>query len=310
MTTLNRRELGIATTAGAALTMLGHPSEAADDKRRPWIDAHSHIWTPDVEKFPLANGKTITDLAPPSFTAEELLKTAHPHGVGRVVLIQHYGYHGWDNSYLIDAARRYPREFRVVGMVDTFSPKPGQQMRELLKKKVTGFRITPKVHEKKWLAGGMDEMWRTAADTGQNICCLIHPRDIAEVHAMSKRHEGTKVVIDHFARVGVDGTFRRSDLDALCAMAKQKNTYVKISAFYALGNKQPPYNYLVPSIRRLLDAFGVERLMWASDAPYQINKHNSYAASIDFVKNDLKFLSDGDRQWLMQKTAEKVFFFV
>jgi hypothetical protein len=50
--------------------------------------------------------------------------------------------------------------------------------------------------------------------------------------------------------------------------------------------------------------------MWASDAPYQINKHNSYAASIDFIKNELKFLSDGDRQWLLQKTAEKVFFFV
>jgi predicted TIM-barrel fold metal-dependent hydrolase len=85
---------------------------------------------------------------------------------------------------------------------------------------------------------------------------------------------------------------------------------VKVSAFYALGNKRPPYNYLVPSIRRLVDAFGAERLMWASDAPYQINKHNSYAASLDFVTNELGFLSKGDRQWLLQRTAEKVFYFL
>ncbi len=310
MTSLNRRELGVATTTAAALAILSRHSEAANDNPRPWIDAHSHIWTPNIEKFPLANGNTKADLAPPSFTAEELLKTAHPHGVGRVVLIQHYGYHGWDNSYLLDAARRYPREFRVVGMVDTFSRDPGKQMRALLKEKVTGIRITPRRYEKKWLAGGMDEMWRTAADTGQNICCLIHPRDIAEVDAMCKRHDDTKVVIDHFARVGVDGTFQRRDLDALCALAKRKNTFVKVSAFYALGKKQPPYTYLLPSIRRLLDAFGVERLMWASDSPYQINKRNSYAASIDFVMKEIKFLTAGDRKWLLQKTAENVFYFV
>ena len=39
----------------------------------PYIDAHSHIWTPDVAHYPLAAGFKVSDMQPPSFTAQELL---------------------------------------------------------------------------------------------------------------------------------------------------------------------------------------------------------------------------------------------
>ena len=42
---------------------------------------------------------------------------------------------------------------------------------------------------------------------------------------------------------------------------------VKVSAFYALGAKQPPYDDLVALIRPVYDAFGAQRLIWASDCP-------------------------------------------
>ena len=48
----------------------------------PYIDAHSHIWTPDVAHYPLAKGFTVADMQPKSFTAEELLATCRPAGVG------------------------------------------------------------------------------------------------------------------------------------------------------------------------------------------------------------------------------------
>jgi predicted TIM-barrel fold metal-dependent hydrolase len=61
-------------------------------------------------------------------------------------------------------------------------------------------------------------------------------------------------------------------------------------------------------IRRVLDAFGPERCMWASDAPYQIEPPNSYAASIELIRDRLDGVSAGDKEWLLRKTAEKVFF--
>lgn len=281
------------------------------DLSRGWIDAHSHIWTRDVKNYPLAKGQTVNDLHPESFTTEELLATAGKEGVARVVLIAHNRYYRFDNSYMTDSVRKYPGRFRVVGMVDELKPNPGEAMRRLLKKHVTGFRITPAIRGRdKWLkSAGMTAMWRCAALTRQALCCLINPQDLADVDAMCGKHPQTPVVIDHFGRVGIDGTIREADVKRLCRLARHKHTFVKISAFYALGKKKPPYLDLVPMIRRLFETFGPARLMWASDSPYQLLGEHTYRASISLVRDRLDFLSPSDRQWLLRKTAEKVYFF-
>ncbi len=83
---------------------------------------------------------------------------------------------------------------------------------------------------------------------------------------------------------------------------------VKVSAFYALGKKKSPYVDLAPMMRRLLDAYGPKRLMWATDCPFQVQGDHTYAGSIELVRDRLDFLSAADRQWLLRKTAERVFF--
>jgi predicted TIM-barrel fold metal-dependent hydrolase len=280
-----------------------------DLQRLPYIDGHSHVWSPDVERWPLAGDLTKKDLAPASFTPEELFQVAEPVGVGRVVLIQHHIYHGWDNRYLIDCVKRFPGRFAVVGMVDDTQPRPDAKMRELLPLGVRSFRITSWIRGKEqWLTGdGMAAMWQTAAKTGQAMGCLINPEDLPAVDAMCGKHPETPVVIDHFARIGVDGTIREADIARLCGLAKHKRACAKLSAFYALGKKQPPYDDLVPMIRRVLDAFGPERCLWASDSPYQLGGGNTYAASIGLIR-DFGGLSAGDRAWLLTKTAERVYF--
>jgi predicted TIM-barrel fold metal-dependent hydrolase len=307
MTGWTRREALAAL--GAALT----GTVSAADDALPWIDAHSHIWPADTDKFPLAPGQTKKDLDPPSFTDEELMKIARPEGVGRVVLIQHSGYHLWDNSYLLDAVKRHPKLFRIQGMVDDHAADPGATMKKLLPLGVTGFRITPFVRKKddqpKWLeTTGMAEMWTTGAKTRQAMCLLINPADLPATDAMCAKHPDTPVVIDHFARIGADGEIRDTDVKALCKLARHKHTFIKVSAFYALGKKKPPHDELAPMVRSLLDAFGPKRLMWASDSPYQVQGVNTYKASIGFVRDRLDFLSKQDREWLLAKTAESVYF--
>ena len=71
----SRREMLMTTAATAAgIAALPESLAAADsDKDAGWIDAHSHIWPPTVDKYPLEPGNTVADLAPPSFTGEELM---------------------------------------------------------------------------------------------------------------------------------------------------------------------------------------------------------------------------------------------
>lgn len=282
---------------------------AAQEGALPWIDAHAHVWSDDVARWPLAGQQTAADLAPRRFLPEDLFALARPEGVGRVVLIQHSVYHLWDNRYLIDCAQRFPGRFAVLGMIDDRQPQPAQKLRALHRQGVRGLRITPRIHGPTWLEGeGMAALWETAAQTGQVMGCLIDPEHLPQLDAMCRRFPQTRVVIDHMARIGAEGTIRPTDVEQLCKLARHRQVGVKISAFYALGNKQPPYDDLVPLIRRVLEAFGPSRCMWASDAPYQVQPPHTYAASITLVRDRLGGLSVGDRQWLLARTAEEFFF--
>lgn len=308
---LSRRSLIAVAGAAATGIAVGPAVAASDDAETPWIDAHSHIWTTDLAAYPLRDRQPVDVLKPRSFTDDELLAVARPHGVGRVVLIQHHPYHGFDNSYLVDTWKKHPDLFRIVGQIDDTKPHVDTTMKSMLKTGVTGFRIGPREDRRDWLQGhGMQLMWKTGAETGQNMCCLINPEDLEAVGQWCAKYPSTPVVIDHFARVGMSGEIRDADVSALCGMAKHAKVRVKISACYALGKKQPPHDELIPMIRRLFDTFGPDRLMWASDSPYQLTDPNSYGASIALVRDRLDFVSVEDRRRLLRSTAESTFFFV
>lgn len=288
--------------AAAESSLKGAPPAGA-------IDAHVHIWTPDVRRYPLAAGFTLADMQPPSFTPEQLLAEARPAGVGRVVLIQ-MSFYGFDNRYMLDAIRDYPGVFSGVAVIDEHAAGVPETMRELKRKGVRGFRIHPQHRGvESWLfSPAMEAMWKQGAEQNLAMCALVNPEALGPIDRMCERHPATPVVIDHFARIGIDGVVRDGDVEALCRLARHANTYVKVSAFYALGKKRAPYTDLGPMIERLLKAFGRERLMWATDCPYQVQAGHTYRDSIELVRSRLNFISPLDRQWLLELTAARVFF--
>jgi predicted TIM-barrel fold metal-dependent hydrolase len=278
----------------------------------PYVDAHSHIWTPDVAHYPLAKGFKPADMRPPSFTAEELLKQCRPAGVGRVNLIQ-MSFYAFDNRYMLDMIKLYPDRFVGTAIVDPLADDPGRAMRELAPRGVHAFRIQP-VYSKQppahWLEpAGYDAMFATAAQTGQALSCLIDPDGFPEVERMCRRFPNTNVIIDHLGRIGAgpDGAIREADVDALCALAKHDKINVKVGAFYALGKKRPPYLDLGPLIRRVVAEFGARRCMWESDCPFQLDR-DRYLDSVALIRDHLDFLSKDDRDWLLFRAAEQVLF--
>jgi len=304
--TITRREfLASALTAGA----LAGCSTVSPSRRGGFIDAHAHVWTPDTGRFPLAAGFEKSAMQPPSFTPEELLAYARPHGVSRVVLIQ-MSFYRFDNRYMIDALRRYPGVFSGVGIVDENAVRSRDRMRDLARQGVRGFRISPgSQNVDAWLGSpGMAEMWKCAADDGLAVCPLINPDALSGTAAMCAKFPRTRVVIDHFARIGVSGEFPEAQMAALGALAKFPHVRVKTSAFYALGQKRAPYLDLGLIIRRLRDTFGPQRLMWATDCPFQVQRGHTYADSIALIRDRLDFLSAADREWMLRRTAEEVFF--
>ncbi len=273
------------------------------------IDAHVHVWTTDVERYPLVAGFTSSQMSPTRFTPEDLFALSEKLGVKRTVLIQMVFY-GNDNSYMLDCIRKYPGTFADIALVDEHGPDPSGKMRQLRKLGVRGIRIVPPHWGATgWLDGlGMQKMWATAADCGMAMCCLVNPEDLPAVERMCHRYPDTRVVIDHCARIGGDGEFRRANVDQLCDLAQHRNTFTKLSAFYFLGAKHQPYVDLLPMIRPLVDAYGPDRLMWATDCPFQVVPPHTYAASLELIRDRLDFVTAVDRDQILEQTAERLFF--
>jgi predicted TIM-barrel fold metal-dependent hydrolase len=296
--------------AGTKIAVKEQPMQADKEEPKRFIDAHVHVWTPDTTRYPLAAGFKEEDMKPASFTAEELFKHCKPAGVGRIALIQ-ISFYGFDNSYMLNVIAKHPDVLVGTAMIDPYN-QPAIKMDQMAKQGVRAFRIHPRLSKEpvgRWLRpDGFGKMFGAGARNNQAMSCLIDPDGIPEVDRMCTAYPATPVIIDHLARIGVDGVIRDQDVDALCGLAKHKKVMVKIGAFYALGKKKAPYTDLAPMIQKTVKAFGPERCMWESDSPFQVEGGHHYQDSVDLIRKRLDFLSDADKDWLLTKTAERFFF--
>ena len=312
----SRREfIQAATVSGSVIGTLGlgtleaTVASSADQNDSEWIDAHVHVWTPDTKTYPLSDSYKVSDMVPASFTPDELFSHCKPQRVTKIVLIQ-MSFYGFNNQYMLDCMEKHPGVFAGVVIVDENEPGLKMTMNSLAEKGVRGFRLyTDRDKASKWKDSvGMKEMWSHAAESGQSMCLLANPDALPFVNSMCEQYPKTRVVVDHFARIGVQGSIDQAALDELCRLSKHDNVFVKTSAFYALGQKKAPYKDLGPMIQRLVSEFGAKRLMWASDCPYQVIEGHNYADSIGLIRDQLDFLTSEDKQWMLRGTAERVFF--
>jgi len=272
-----------------------------------YIDAHVHVWTDDFLRYPLAPPHKPAEMAAPSYRPEAILETAGRHGVDRVVLVQ-MSYYGSDNSYMLDTIERHAGRFRGIAIIDENSAGAPTLMRQLKARGVRGFRVTAtRPDAAPGGRAGLKIMLAAGERDNLALAFLTGPEFLPDIDRLCERFPHAPVIIDHMARIGMTGEIRERDVELLCRLARHRRTMVKVSAFYALGAKRPPYQDLAPLIRRLYDSFGPRRLMWASDSPFQVLQ-GQYGDSIALIRDGLPFLSPEDKEWILRRTAEEFFF--
>jgi predicted TIM-barrel fold metal-dependent hydrolase len=272
------------------------------------IDAHVHLWTSDLDSYPIAKNFTVDQMQPPEFLAEELFSHTRPVGVNRVVLIQ-MSYYASDNRYMLDQMTKHPQVFSGVGIVDHHSKSLEADIKRLAQHQVRGLRIHARGEEAStWdHDDGMLALWKLCGEYDLAVCPLIQPNDVSVIDKLCQRFPETTVVVDHMARIGIKNPASSEQVYQLCGLAKHPKVYVKTSAFYAMGSP-PLYQAVLPTIQRLVECFGARRLMWASDCPFQVVGGHDYQSSIDVIRKGCTFLSTSDRLAILRDTAHDVFF--
>ena len=305
--------------AGVSATALAPGLAGAASADLGYVDSHSHLWSPERGIYPLRDGAKEEAVKPKGFTAGEFFSQARREGVTRMVVVGHTGHFGYDARYLVDVARARPGEIAVQAFLDHADEGVVTRMAQLRDQGVKAFRLRlldpfqaalPDSHP-------IFKAYEFAARQRLVICPLTNPDWLPELGRLSQRHPATVVAIDHMARIGVDGfgktpavpgTIREEDVANLVRLADHPMMHVKLSAFYALGNRTAPYDDMIPFIKTLVGAYGPQRLMWGSDCPYQLAPGHTYQASIALIRDRLDGIPEEGREWLLRKTAERVFF--
>jgi L-fuconolactonase len=289
-------------TRRQALAALASPAMLNNKYRI--IDPHVHVWKHDP-RYPWAK----ETVHPPEkdATPEMLLALMRANGVARTVLIQVIHYR-WDNRYAADVLRQYPQYFRGVARVNPESLAAPDDLSRLVEEQgFQGVRLSPAADAAgDWIRGPlMPPLWKRCSDLKASMNILTDIDRMPDIAALVEKFPDLTVVIDHMADCPAD---QPEKLKKLLALARYPRVFVKVSHTWSVSKQPYPYRDAQAQVKRLYDAFGPQRLMWGTDWPL-VEAHCGYAKALAMVRDEMKFLNDEDKSWMLGRTVEQVWKF-
>jgi predicted TIM-barrel fold metal-dependent hydrolase len=225
------------------------------------------------------------------------------NGVAKTVIIQvrHYLF---DNSYLLHVLRKYPQYFQGVCRVNPESPDAPEHLSELTQAGIRGVRLSPAANASgDWIRGPlMKPLWKRCEQLRVPMNILAPISRMPDIGALIDQFPDLTIVIDHMADCPVD---QPAELDKLIALKRHPKLFVKVSHTWSLSRQAYPWMDAHEHVKRLHAAFGPQRLMWGTDWPVSL-PHATYPQTLAVVRDEMKFLNEDDKHWMLSKTIERV----
>ncbi len=299
---LTRRHF-LGTSLGAIAPLAVGPAVAQNPPagKRLVVDAQIHLWKANTPDRPWAPG-TQAQLPEP-MTIERVLPILDEGGVDRLVIVPPT-LEGMRVDYGQEAARRYPGRFATMGRIDLEDPFEARRL--------TGWRDQPNVLgvrlniagelSKSFAEGKTDWFWPAAEKANLPVMFLTNGQT-SLFGPIAEKHARLQLIIDH---MGVStAAMQNNMLDKAIAesasLAKYPNVSVKLSASPLFSKEAYPWHDMDGHIRRLFDAFGPRRCHWGTDITNSFARGTMKQRVAHFTE-ELKFLSEEDKDWIMGKS--------
>ena len=263
------------------------------------IDCHAHV-IGHPPRYPLVAERSYT---PPEATPAAYTAMLDATGMSGGVLVQ-VSVHGTDNALMVETLRSAPARLRGVCVV---APDvTDAELAALAEAGVVGCRFNV-------LFGGgvaLDELEKIAARVaplGWHIQLLIDVRHLPELAPRLMRLP-VPVVLDHMGHLPASLGVSHPGFEALLALLRDGDCWVKLSGAYRLSAAGPPYADTIPFARALV-ATRPDRLVWGSDWP-----HVALAGPMPNVADLLDLLVDwvpdaATRERVLAANARKLYGF-
>jgi predicted TIM-barrel fold metal-dependent hydrolase len=273
------------------------------------IDIHPHILSSDPAAYPLAplGGNVSGWASTRPVTAEQLLAAMDKAGVAKAALVQASTAYGYDNSYVLDSATRYPDRFAAVACADPLAPDAAQTVRELAAHpRIGGIRLfttgSTMPGQAQWLNDAKTSaFWAAAAETATPVCVQMQLAGMDQLTDVLDRFPAVRIVLDHMAYPPIAPGQERAAAEQLTRLAKYQQLYLKMT----VRNTEPlascdAQEFLGP----LLDAFGSGRIAWGSNFPAA---EQSLGSLVELASSVLAKLPESDREAIFAGTARSLY---
>ncbi len=232
------------------------------------------------------------------------------NSVDNAVLIQHGG--TYDNAYLFREAEKRSNRFKLAVLVDPEADDPIGDMARLAEQGAAGIRLAP---DAEFSNAAPHDMWHRAGELGLVVTALGDAARFAtdSFARVLDSCPDTSVVLEHLAGVGISEP-PYSDYVKALRHAARDNITIKVPGLGEICQRPPrlspelQFNYVPPLFEMAEDAFGARRMMWGSDFPPCAGREG-YANALKGVMNHPAFADGDDIEWVMGKTAARVWGF-
>jgi predicted TIM-barrel fold metal-dependent hydrolase len=283
------------TALGVGMTLAALHTRA-QSRKREIVDAQVHLWKADAPELPWVRPPP---QMPEPFTIEKAVALMDEAGVDRVVIVTP-ALLGHNNSYSLEAAKRYPGRFAVMGRIEQNNPQAAALLPKWKEQPgMLGVRVSFLGATAAWLNDGTaDWIWPAAEKAGLPIMFLTTVNS-AYFGRVAERHPRLTLIADHMGVSGdaVKAGKRDEAFAQTLALAKFPNVSVKLSAIGNFSDEPFPFRDATPYIRRLVDAFGPQRCYWGTDITNSFAKATWRQRITQF--EEFPFLTEQDKDWIM-----------
>jgi len=239
------------------------------------VDCHCHVISPDTEAYPRNPlGGTQSGWATTRpVSAEGLLELMDGAGIAQAVLVQATTAYGYDNSYVLDSAQRWPDRFVAVGTFDPVTEDAPERLAKEVAAGLRGVRLfttgSTVAEQGLWFVDpATDAFWEAAAETGVPVSLQLRLGDDTRpaLEELLARHPGATVLLDHCGYPDVTTSASRAAA-LVTSFAGAPGLHLKLTHRTLEGLQQIGATAAMEFLGPVLDQYGADRVGWGSNCP-------------------------------------------
>lgn len=282
------------------------------------IDGHAHVFRP-----PRISPRGVDELAGEGRDApvEDFRKVMRTHGVDGAVLVP-LDHH---DEYVRDVLQADPSRFAAVAVAErTVQGRNGENPIEALRRRREQFGFH--ALRTQWLGDPGTPVRQSPffpvlsqlAEEGLPLWSYLTPDQFPLIEEVARELPDLRIVLNHLGfcphdmrvdahgRPAFDEPFPEGALAGVLALSKHPGVHVMFSGQYALSDEPPPYRDLDETAHRIAEAFGSERMLWASDYPW-IRDVPGYGVVLDLCQQTFPDASAEELANIRGGTALRLF---